>query len=220
MAGGHVKALELYDVTVTVRPDMPTFPGEPGPALTAVKRIAAGAKANVSSLGLGLHTGTHVDAPLHFIEGGAAVDALPLSSLCGPARVVEIRDPRSVGAGELEAAGLRGVTRVLFKTRNGRLWDDPAFHEDFVYLAPDAARWLVDHGAVLVGLDYLSIEAFGAARPDAHLTLLEAGVIVVEGLDLRAPPVGDYELWCLPLKVAGGDGGPARAVLARRGADR
>jgi arylformamidase len=206
----------LYDVTVTVRADLPTYPGEPHPELTPVKRISAGARSNVSRLAVSLHAGTHVDAPLHFIEGGAAADTLPLSSLCGPARVVAIEDPRSVSVGELSREGLGGSTRVLFKTRNGQLWNDSAFRKDFVYLAADAARWLVERGVVLVGLDYLSIEEFGAPAPAAHRALLQAGVVVVEGLDLREPPPGEYELWCLPLKVAGADGAPARVVLARR----
>jgi arylformamidase len=210
----------LYDVSVTVRPDLATYPGEPRPELAPVKRIAGGARSNVSRLSLSLHAGTHVDAPLHFIEGGAAVDAVPLSSLCGPARVVEIRDPAAVTVAELEGAALQGVTRVLFKTRNGRLWDSPAFRKDFVHLDPAAARWLVARGVVLVGLDYLSIEAFGAPEPAAHRALLERGVAVVEGLDLRAPPPGEYDLWCLPLKVAGGDGAPARVVLAARPGER
>jgi arylformamidase len=206
----------LYDVTLTVRPDMPTYPGEPHPELSPVKRIGAGARSNVSRLALSLHAGTHVDPPLHFIEGGAAADALPLSALCGPARVIAIEDPVSVSVRELERTGLAGITRVLFKTRNGALWDDPAFRKDFVHLAPDAARWLVERGVVLVGVDYLSVERFGAPEPAAHLTLLRAGVVIVEGLDLREPPPGEYELFCLPVKVGGGDGAPARAVLVRR----
>jgi arylformamidase len=210
----------LYDVTVTIRPEMPTYPGEPRPELAPVKRMAAGAQANVSRLSVGLHAGTHVDAPVHFIDGGAAVDALPLAAMCGPARVVEIHDRESVSVPELEERGLHGATRVLFKTRNSLLWNDAAFREEFVYLAPEAARWLLQHGVVLVGLDYLSIEAFGAAQPAAHRILLQAGVVVVEGLDLREPPPGEYDLWCLPLKIAGGDGAPARVVLSRSPAGR
>ena len=213
--GGAGEGLRLYDVTVTVRPGMPTFPGEPQPELAAVRRMSEGASSNVSRLTLSLHAGTHVDAPAHFLEGGATAEALPLAALCGPARVVSIADPAAVTAAELERAGLDGVRRVLLKTRNGALWADGAFRSDFVHLAPDAAEWLVERGTLLVGIDYLSVEAF-RAEPAAHRTLLGAGVVVLEGLDLREPPPGDYALWCLPLRIAGGDAAPARVVLARR----
>ncbi len=205
----------LYDVTLTLTTDLPTYSGEPGLKIDAVKRIAAGDTANVSRMNLGLHTGTHVDAPVHFIEGASGTDELPLDALCGPARLVRINDPQAVRVDELERADLRGVERVLFQTRNGELIDDPAFRRDYVYLAPEAAEWLVERGVRLVGIDYLSIEAFGA-EPLVHRTLLGANVVIVEGLDLRQPPPGDYELWCLPLKIAGSDGAPARVVLAPR----
>lgn len=209
--------LEIHDVTLTLAPGMPVHPGEPGVEVVPIRRLARGDDANVSSLGLGLHTGTHVDAPLHFIEGGADASALPLASLCGPARVVAIADRRAVTVAELEDLGLAGTERVLFKTRNSGLWAGKAFREDFVFVTPEAARWLVKSGLLLVGIDYLSIEAFGAHRPLAHEILLRSGVVIVEGLDLRLPPPGEYELWCLPLKVAGGDAAPARVVLASRG---
>lgn len=207
----------LYDVTRTLTPDMPTYSGEPGLKIDAVKRIAAGDTANVSRMNLGLHTGTHVDAPVHFIEGASGTDELPLDALCGPARLVHINDPHAVRVAELEGADLDGVERVLFQTRNVELIDDPAFRRDYVYVAPEAAEWLVERGVRLVGIDYLSIEAFDADQPLAHRALLGAGVVIVEGLDLRQPPPGDYELWCLPLKIAGSDGSPARVVLASRG---
>ncbi len=205
----------LYDVTLTLTTDLPTYSGEPGLKIDAVKRIAAGDTANVSRMNLGLHTGTHVDAPVHFIEGASGTDELPLDALCGPARLVRINDPQAVRVAELEGADLGGVERVLFQTRNAELIDDPAFRRDYVYLAPEAAEWLVERGVRLVGIDYLSIEAFGA-EPLVHRTLLGANVVIVEGLDLRQPPPGDYELWCLPLKIAGSDGAPARVVLAPR----
>jgi arylformamidase len=203
----------IHDVTVTLRPGMPTFPGEPGPELSPVKSIAMGNRANVSKLSLGLHTGTHVDPPRHFIEGAPGADALALDKLCGPARVLRIRDEEAVRVEELQSAGLAGVKRLLLQTRNGALWSEKEFRKDFVYLAPEAARFLADTGVVLVGIDYLSVEAFGAPEPRAHRTLLESGVVIVEGLDLRAVPPGDYDLWCLPLKVANGDGAPARVIL-------
>ena len=208
--------MRLFDVTRPLRPGMPTWPGEPGPELCAVKRIADGGPANVSRLTLGLHTGTHVDAPWHFLDDASTSESLPLSVLCGPARVVSIDDPRQIGVPELERAGLAGATRVLFRTRNGGLWNDDAFREDYVFIAPDAARWLVDRGVRLVGVDYLSVEDFHADSPRTHQVLLGAGVVIVEGLDLREPPPGEYELFCLPVKVVGGDGAPARVVLVSR----
>jgi arylformamidase len=209
--------MRLYDVTQTLVRGMVTFPGEPGPELSPLKRIADGARANVSVLSLGLHTGTHVDAPRHSLDGRPGAEALPLDALCGPARVMRIEDPHAVGVCELERGGLEDVTRVLFQTRNGELLSQPEFRREFVYVAPEAAAWLVERGVRLVGVDYISIEAFQAGQPLTHRTLLGAGVVILEGLDLREVPPGDYEMWCLPLKIAGADGSPARVVLVKRG---
>jgi arylformamidase len=206
--------MRIYDVTRTLQPAMPTWPGEPGPELTPIKQMSAGDPADVSHLSLGVHTGTHVDAPRHFIPGGAGVESLSLSALVGPARVVHIQNGAAIEVDEVSRARLDGVERVLFRTRNS---DEPTdtteFKEDFVHLAPDAAAWLVDHGARLVGVDYLSVESFAAAEPVTHRTLLDAGVVIVEGLDLRVIAAGDYVLSCLPLKLSGADGAPARVVL-------
>lgn len=204
----------LIDITVPLTREMPVFPGESGPVLTPVARIADGAAYNVSALSLGSHTGTHVDAPLHFVEGARGVDQLALTTLCGPARVVHVDDPVCVRAEHL--AGLAGVERVLLQTRNGALWERTGFQESFVYLALDAAQLLVRQGVTLVGIDYLSVEAFDTKDYAVHHTLLGAGVVIVEGLDLRRATPGDYWLWCLPLKVVGADGAPCRAVLQRR----
>jgi arylformamidase len=209
----HWSRNHIYDVTRTLEAGMPTWPGEAGPELTSIKSMAAGDAADVSHLGLGVHTGTHVDAPKHFIPGGDGVESLPLDVLIGPARVVAIRDPSQIGTQELQEARLEGVERVLFRTRNSEEWSDVQFREDFISLSPDAGKWLTDHGTKLVGVDYLSVEAFAAPEPQTHLTLLGAGVVIVEGLDLRLVPAGEYMLCCLPLKLAGADGAPARAVL-------
>jgi arylformamidase len=207
--------MQIFDVTRTLQAGMATWPGEPGPELTLIKQMSAGQVADVSHLSLGVHTGTHVDAPRHFITGGAGVESLPLSALIGPARVVSIQNEGAVRVEELERAGLDGVERVLFRTRNSDQWSDSVFKEDFVYLDPDAARWLAERGTRLVGVDYLSVEAFAAAEPQTHRMLLSAGVVIVEGLDLREISPGDYFLSCLPLKLAGADGAPARVVLTR-----
>jgi arylformamidase len=205
--------VSLYDVTVPLTAGMPVWPGEPGPVLTSLERIAAGDPANVTRLSLGSHTGTHVDAPRHFIDGTATVEALPLETLCGPSRVVRVDDDVSVQRRHLEPHA--GVDRILLQTRNGGLWEKGGFQKDFVYLDPDAADWLVEHRVRLIGIDYLSIEQFHSLDYRTHHTLLAAGIIIVEGLDLRRIVPGDYNLWCLPLKVVGADGAPCRVVLTR-----
>jgi arylformamidase len=205
--------MRIYDITRTLQPGMATWPGEPGPEFTPIKLMSAGDPADVSHLALGVHTGTHVDAPRHFIPGGAGVESLPLTTLIGPARVVPVQHAGAIRVDELERLGLDGIERVLFRTRNSDDWSDAEFKDDFVYLEPEAAQWLADRGIRLVGVDYLSVESYAAAEPLTHRTLLGAGVVIVEGLDLREVPPGDYVLTCLPLKLAGADGAPARAVL-------
>jgi len=193
---------------------MPTYAGEPGPRLDYLKQIARGDSANVTALSLGSHTGTHVDAPHHFLDGRSTVEAMPADVLIGPAQVVELTEQRPIAATDLRTAGIsRGTTRVLLKTPNSRFWDDDEFHTDFIGLIGDAARWLVERGLVLVGIDYLSIEQFRSPAHEVHKTLLEAGVIIVEGLDLRHVPAGAYTMVCAPLKVVGADGAPARVFL-------
>jgi arylformamidase len=207
--------VRFFDLTRPVVENMVTYPGEPGPRFTPVKRIAEGAKADVTKLALGLHTGTHVDAPGHVLPGSGGLERYPLDALCGPARVVAIAHPSSIEVGELERAGLDGVTRVLFRTRNSvELWsEEPVFREDYVSLSPEGAAWLAARGARLVGIDYLSLEKFGSPSPRAHANLLVKGCAIVEGLDLRAVPPGDYEVFCLPLRLIGTDGAPARVIL-------
>jgi len=175
--------------------------------------MSAGDTADVSHLSLGVHTGTHVDAPRHFIPGGSGVESLSLEAMLGPARVVQVEHEATIEVSELERLGLEGVQRVRFRTRNGDAWHESEFREDFVSLAPEAASWLVAHGMTLVGVDYLSVEAFNAPAPLTHQALLNGGVVIVEGLDLRAVEPGDYFLSCLPLKLMHADGAPARVVL-------
>jgi arylformamidase len=204
----------LYDITLPIEEGMIAYPGNPETRVRPHSRIADGDDANVTELSFGSHTGTHVDAARHFIEGGQAVDALPLDTLIGEAVVVELpRNITAIGAAELEAAGVAGATRVLLRTRNAELLGQQEFSEDFAYLTGNGAAYLVEQGVRLVALDYLSVEAYDADEPAAHRTLLEKEVIVVEGVDLRDVPAGRYELLCLPLKVKGIDGAPLRAVL-------
>jgi arylformamidase len=213
----------ILDVTLRLRPGMPTYPGEEGPRLDFVKSRARGDPADVRRLTLALHTGTHVDAPGHFIDGGATVEALPLEVLAGPCQVVSIDGDPDVSAAALAArfpAGRPVPERLLLRTRNSAaappLLLRDAFTRDFAAIAHDAARWLVDRGVRLVGIDYLSIEPFAAQEPRTHRILLEAGVVAVEGLELSRAAPGTYQLWCLPALLEGADGAPARVLLERR----
>ena len=204
---------QIYDVTLTLTGDLPIFPGEPGVTLEPVHRIASGGPANVSKLCMGTHTGTHLDAPLHFFDGANSVADLPLDVLIGAATVVGIQADDMIHASALAQIDLpAGTQRVLFKTRNSALLHQSTFRRDFVSIGPSAAHWLVERGVRLVGLDYLSAEPFGHTPAETHLTLLGAGVVIVEGLDLLDVPAGQYELICLPLKLPS-DGCPVRALL-------
>jgi len=203
--------MQIYDVTRPISPAMPVWPGHPPVVLERVASIAQGHRSNVSRLAGTVHIGTHVDAPVHFVAGGTDVTTLPLYVLIGPARVVELPDADVISAESLAHLDLKGVQRLLFKTRNGQLRQDE-FDAGFVALTLDAAQWVMEQGVQLVGVDYLSVERMGGDG-SVHRALLGAGVVVVEGLDLRAVPPGDYELVCLPLKLVGCDGAPARVVL-------
>lgn len=205
------------DLSVAVAPGRtPTFPGDPVVAFEWVMSLDRGQIANLSSLRLGAHSGTHIDAPLHFVKGGASVDKLDLSALVGRARIVECSpDAAVIDAAELRKHDLGGSRRILFKTRNSsrNLLADPKFHTDFTYIAPDAAKMLADAGVRLVGIDYLSAEKYGAKTPQTHLILLGRGIPIVEGLDLHEAKAGDYDLICLPIKLEGREAAPARVVV-------
>ncbi len=206
--------MTVYDVSVPLRPGMPTYAGESGPRLDFHSLIARGDSANISSLSLGSHSGTHIDAPHHFLDGAATIDQLPLDALVGPAHVIEYRGSGHIAAADLEAAGLPAdARRLLLKTPNARFWEDDDFHTEFVGLTGDGARWLVQRGFVLVGIDYLSIEQFRSPTHEVHKALLGAGTVIVEGLDLRRVPAGAYFLVCAPLNVVGAEGAPARVFL-------
>jgi arylformamidase len=210
--------MKIYDVSVPISAATPTYPGDPGIEIKQWAALARKDAANVSLLHFGAHTATHVDAPAHFIEGASKVDAMPLDALLGPARVIQIpNDVDAITPDHLPAQELKGAERVLFKTRNSAFWSDTTtgFRHDFTYLAPEAARFLAASGVRLVGIDYLSVEKFQSERHETHEILLSNGIVIIEGLDLREVEAGDYELLCLPLKIAGGagDGAPARVVL-------
>lgn len=204
-----------YDISMSVRNGGLVYPGNPDIRIEQEQAISKGAGANVSSLHFGSHTATHVDAPKHFIDSGAGVEQLSLETLIGRARLIRFDDSvMQITRADLEGRDLRGITRVLFATRNSRLQtESPGFVRDYTYVAPDAAEYLVSIGVRLVGVDYLSVEQFRSGHHRTHHTLLENSVIILEGLQLSDPPEADYELICLPIKIDGCDGAPARAVL-------
>lgn len=208
--------MKIHDVSVTITPDLPVWPGDPAIVLERVEKIAEGGNANVSRLDMGVHTGTHVDAPVHFVEGRTGVDRMPLDLLIGPAQVVRIPDGTvSIGAGEVLAAGIQpGVTRILFKTSNSEFWNhtEAGFQKSFVGITRSGAEALLSLSVRLVGIDYLSIAPFKQSRP-THEALLSAEVAVIEGLDLREAEAGLYTLYCLPIKLGGSDGAPCRVIL-------
>lgn len=210
--------MPIYDISVAISGETPVYPGDPGVEIVAHASLERGDAANVTLLRLGAHTGTHVDAPAHFIRGARTVSELPLDALVGRARVVEVpADVTAIGEAYVETLVPAGTERVLFKTRNSAFWaaDENKFREDFTYVTPAAALALAARGLRLVGIDYLSIEKFKSENFDAHVALLSRNIVIVEGLNLADVPAGEYELSCLPLKIAGGDGdgAPARAVL-------
>ena len=210
--------MPIHDLSVAVRARMPVYPGDPPVAIDTPVALAKGDAANVSFLRLGAHTGTHVDAPAHFLAEGRRVIDLPLDALIGEARVIEIPESvLAIGPEHVTDAMVAGAERILFKTRNSSFWAEERFRDDFTFITPEAARALVAEGVRLVGIDYLSVEAFESANHETHEALLAGDVIILEGLDLSGVAPGVYELMCLPLKLDGGagDGAPARAVLRR-----
>jgi arylformamidase len=206
----------IYDISVPIRSGGLVYPGNPEIEITLQQAVAKGAGANVSFIRFGSHTGTHADAARHFFDDGQTVDKIPLDRLMGPALLLGFSDDvRAVSAADLREHDLKGRKRILLRTRNSALLSQREFARDYTYLAPDGAQYLVDNGVELVGIDYLSIEQFHSGHHKTHRTLLERSVVILEGLDLSVPAPGEYELICLPLRIEGCDGAPARAVLIR-----
>jgi len=208
------------DVTTTLDPSTtPVYEGDPPMRFDFVKDMRKGDALTLSAYTLGAHSGTHIDAPMHFVRDGASIDRVAIDRLIGPARIIEIADGvQVIDAAELQRHDWRNAPRILFRTRSSiRGWmTSPTFHRDFAYIAPDAAQLLADANVQLVGIDYLSAEQFGAAAPRTHQILLGKGIPIVEGLSLVGVSGGDYDLIVLPMKVGGHEGAPARAVMRRR----
>jgi arylformamidase len=207
--------MKLLDVSVPLDAALASYPGNTPYSLEPIKRIARGDSSNVSTLHMSAHSGTHVDAPRHFFDQAPGAEGLALEMLCGRARVIELTTRKAITAGDLAQRDLSEDVRVLIKTHNSRLWGSPEFHRDFVGIAESGAKYLVEHGIKVVGVDYLSVEEFKAPGAPAHHVLLGGGTIVIEGLNLRDIEPGIYDLLCLPLLVVGSDGAPARVVLRR-----
>jgi arylformamidase len=212
--------MRIYDVTVPISARMPVWPGDRRVRVEQVQSISRGDAANVSRLHLNSHTGTHVDAPSHFLPQGLTVDRLPLDLLVGRAIVVDVEPGERLAITPLELASVqlpRDTTRVLIRTRNSLLWEGRVFEfeRNYVHLSPKAGEWLVRRGIRLVGVDYLSVEALNTEQHQVHHTLLKSGVVIVEGLDLSRVPPGPCQMICMPLKIEDGDGAPARVVVVR-----
>ena len=202
------------DVSVMLRTGMVSWPGDPPPRISHVRDMEKGDPCTVSHLDIGAHAGTHMDAPAHFVRGGAGIDTIPLDAAIGSARVIAIRDRESIKPDELLRHRIRRGERLLFKTHNSaRCWDTDSFVEDFVHMSAAAARYLVERQVRLVGVDYLSVGGFHAEGADTHQALLTAGIWIIEGLNLARVRPGRVQLVCLPLKIAGADGAPSRALV-------
>lgn len=207
--------MRIHDISVPISKSLPLWPRDPVLRITQPSHLDRGDSVTLTRLDIGAHTGTHVDAPAHFVPGGATMDEIDLGLLVGPALVVHALEVDALSAVVLEELPIPpGSERILFRTRNSDLWarGELEFQKDFVAIPEDGARWLVSRGVRLVGVDYLSVGAF--EDPVAtHQILLGAGVIAVEGLDLSGVEPGVYTLVCLPLRLEGCEAAPARAIL-------
>jgi arylformamidase len=207
--------MTLYDISLTYTEDLPTWPGDPTIQLKQISSIEDGDMANVTHLSMCAHSGTHVDAPDHFLGNGKTVESIPLEMMIGPAAVVEIPAEGTITTADLISAQIpAGSKRILLKTANSENWaaGNMVFQEDFIAPDGEAAKYLVELGVEVIGVDYLSVAPFTDPEP-THKTLLEAGVLIIEGLDLSGIKPGEYTLYCLPLKIGGSDGAPARVLL-------
>ena len=208
-------AMILHDISLPITEDLPTWPGDPVIILDKISQISEGEVANLTHISSSVHIGTHIDAPYHFLGNGETVENIPLDLLVGPAEVIEISTDQDITAKDLQNVGVTGKNkRLLVKTSNSNFWAEGVseFQEDFISLKPEAAAYLVDCGVEVVGIDYLSIGPFSDPEP-THRVLLKAGVLIIEGLDLSRIDPGTYRLMCLPLKIVGSDGAPARVLL-------
>lgn len=211
--------MTLYDVSLPISDELPVWPGDPGISMTLSSSLARGGTANVTRLTMGVHTGTHIDAPYHFEPGGISIDRVSLDVLMGPCRVFDLTGvEESIGRADLEKRDFNNAVRILLKTRNSEWWarGEKTFQKQFIHLREDGAGFLLERGIKLVGVDYLSVERFKSPDHAIHHALLRREVVILEGLNLSDVPAGDYELLALPIKLKGADGAPTRVVLRTR----
>jgi len=208
--------MKIYDISIPISEDMHIFPGDPPFTVTKIKEISKGKTANVSSIAMGSHTGTHIDPPLHFVKDSQGIDKIPLDRFVGRAIVIDLCNVETeITKKDLDEFDEK-ITRgdiVLFKTKNSEIWNGKEFREDFIYLTKDAGQYLLKKGIKTVGIDYLSIEEYKNKTAPVHHLLLENDVIIIEGVNLKGIKPGEYFFACLPLKIKEGDGAPARAIL-------
>jgi len=205
----------IYDISVPIINTMPVWPSDPPVRLTPTSHLSPDKShtVRVTQIEMGSHTGTHIDAPWHMVEGGRRLNEIPLETLIGPAVVLEIPGVRSIARADLEKLSFKGCQRVLFKTDNSQHWTDRKFFDEFVYLEPEAAEFLVDQGIKLVGIDYLSIDKFKSEAHPSHFVLLRRNVVIIEGLNLSRIAPGKYQMIALPLNLQDVDGAPTRVIL-------
>jgi arylformamidase len=204
------------DISVTIRSGMVHWPSDPAVRVSRTKDISKGDSDNVSSISMGSHTGTHIDAPLHFFPGGKSLDKMPFGATIGPARVIAVKNKVSISPGELAAYRIKRGERIIFKTRNSNYWQTGKFNKSFVYISSDGAKHLVSKGISCVGIDYLSVGAYYKEGEQIHKIFLKNGVWIIEGLNLKGVLPGAYDLICLPLKIFNSEGAPARAIISPR----
>ena len=216
-----MQSTPLIDISVPLTEALPVWPGDPPMQIDRLLDVCCGDDATVSRWDIGAHTGTHVDTPAHFIQGGKTLAEIPLEEWCGPCHVVDIPNQPLITLAHLHPLPWEDVTKVVFKTNNsalveGKFWYERPFNPNFTALSVDAAQFLIQQGITLIGIDYLSVEAYGSEGAPVHHTLLHHDVRIVEGLNLSHVDAGDYQLWCFPLKMAhtqSGDGALARVAL-------
>ena len=207
-------AKKWIDISVGLQNGLVHWPSDPGFDIRRVKSLENGDPANLSVVSAGVHSGTHMDAPIHFLKNGKGIEAVLIEKMIGPARVIEIKDTESIGITELKKNKIKKGERILFKTINSRInWAYKKFNKNFVYISPDAAKYLVDVEVSLVGVDYLSVGGYKTDGAETHKILLHSDIVIIEGLVLNKIKPGKYDLICLPLKIIGSDGAPARAVI-------
>ena len=206
---------KIIDVSVIFEEDMPIYPGDTPVTFSTVTKMSDGEGCNMSDMSFGLHTGTHIDPPLHFIDKGDSIDKIYLDRLIGQGRVIDCTGIPYITANDLNGSVINRGELVLLKTDNSKLWHHKTFHKDFVHLELSGAQYLADCGIKAVGIDYISIEKFGVPDFIVHKALFNAGIIVIEGLNLEHVEPGEYTVLCMPLKIKDGDGAPARVALCR-----